>query len=141
MDDADYIRETTLAYGAVMNLMDRIVGVNEEWTELLDTMSDVFDEEHNNKDPEDIFSTVYQFLFRLYLRLKINPEKRPFNIVTHEKTSTGEWFRITNYDYNTFKWAKKGGFISGITNDFIDLPLEKLNDNQIKAFEKRARKE
>ena len=141
MDDADYIRETTLAYGAVMNLMDRIVGVNEEWTELLDMMSDVFDEEHNNKDPEDIFSTVYQFLFRLYLRLKIDPEKRQFNIVTHEKTSTGEWFRITNYDYNTFKWAKKGGFISGITNDFIDLPLDKLNDNQIKAFEKRARKE
>lgn len=141
MDDADYIRETTLAYGAVMNLMDRIVSVNEEWTELLDMMSDVFDEEHNNNNPEDIFSTVYQFLFRLYLRLKINPEKRQFNIVTHEKTSTGEWFRITNYDYNTFKWAKKGGFISGITNDFIDLPLEKLNDNQIKAFEKRARKE
>ena len=141
MDDADYIRETTLAYGAVMNMMDRVVSVNEDWTELLDMMSDVFDEEHNNKDPEDIFSTVYQFIFRLYLRLKINPEKRKFNIVTHEKTSTGEWFRITNYDYNTFKWAKKGGFISGITNDFIDLPLEKLNDNQIKAFEKRARKE
>lgn len=139
MDDADYIRETTLAYGAVMNLMDRIVSVNEEWTELLDMMSDVFDEEHNNNNPEDVFSTVYQFLFRLYLRLKINPEKRQFNIVTHEKTSTGEWFRITNYDYNTFKWAKKGGFISGITNDFIDLPLEKLNDNQIKAFERRAK--
>lgn len=141
MDDADYIRNTTLAYGAVMNMMDRVVSINEDWTEILDMMSDVFDEEHNNKDPEDIFSTVYQFIFRLYLRLKINPEKRKFNIVTHEKTSTGEWFRITNYDYNTFKWAKKGGFISGITNDFIDLPLEKLNDNQIKAFEKRARKE
>lgn len=141
MDDADYIRETTLAYGAVMNMMDRVVSINEDWTEILDMMSDVFDEEHNNKDPEDIFNTVYQFIFRLYLRLKINPEKRQFNIVTHEKTNTGEWFRITNYDYNTFKWAKKGGFISGITNDFIDLPLEKLNDNQIKAFEKRARKE
>ncbi len=139
MDDADYIRETTLAYGAVMNMMDRVVSINEDWTELLDMMSDVFDEEHNNKDPEDIFSTVYQFIFRLYLRLKINPEKRKFNIVTHEKTSTGEWFRITNYDYNTFKWAKKGGFISGITNDFIDLPLEKLNDNQIKAFERRVK--
>lgn len=138
-DDSDYIRETTLAYGAVMNMMDRVVSINEDWTELLDMMSDVFDEEHNNKDPEDIFSTVYQFIFRLYLRLKVNPEKRQFNIVTHEKTSTGEWFRITNYDYNTFKWAKKGGFISGITNDFIDLPIEKLNDNQIKAFERRAK--
>ena len=138
-DDSDYIRETTLAYGAVMNMMDRVVSINEDWTELLDMMSDVFDEEHSNKDPEDIFSTVYQFIFRLYLRLKVNPEKRQFNIVTHEKTSTGEWFRITNYDYNTFKWAKKGGFISGITNDFIDLPLEKLNDNQIKAFERRVK--
>lgn len=137
-DDSDYIRETTLAYGAVMNMMDRIVSINEDWTELLDMMSDIFDEEHNNKDPEKIFDNVYQFLFRIYLRLKVNPEKRKFNIVTFEDNNVDKWVRITNYDYKTFKWAKENGFVSGITNDFIDLPLNKLNDKQIKAFSKRA---
>jgi len=141
MDDADYIRNTTLAYGAVMNIMDRIVSINEDWTELLDMMSEVFDEEHNNKDPKAVFDNVYQFLFRIYLRLKVNPEKRKFNITTIEDDNVSKWVRITNYDYKTFKWAKENGFISGLTNDFIDIPVDKLNNNQLKAFEKRARKE
>jgi len=124
-----------------MNIMDRIVSINEDWTELLDMMSEVFDEEHNNKDPKAVFDNVYQFLFRIYLRLKVNPEKRKFNITTIEDDNVSKWVRITNYDYKTFKWAKENGFISGLTNDFIDIPVDKLNNNQLKAFEKRARKE
>lgn len=141
MDDADYIRETTLAYGAVMNMMERIIAVDDSWIELSNMVSEVFEEEYKNKNPEKIFENVYQFLFRLYLRLKINPEKRKFNITTIEDNNVNKWVRITNYDYKTFKWAKENGFISGLTNDFLDIPVDKLNNNQLKAFEKRAGKE
>lgn len=141
MDDADYIRQTTLAYGATMNLMDRIISVGEKWDDLLDMVSEIFEEEYSEKEPSKIFDTVYQFLFRLYLRVKVNPDKRKFNITTIENNNVNEWVRITNYDYKTFKWAKENKFISGITNDFIDIPLEKLNEKQIKAFKKRAGKE
>lgn len=140
MDDADYIRETTLAYGAVMNLMDRIVSLAEGWEEILDMIEETFEEEYNERDPEKIFTTIYQFLFRVYLRLKTNPSKREFNITTIENNNVKEWVRITNYDFNTFKWVKENGFISGLTNDFIDIPLEKLNEKQIKAFKKKAEK-
>lgn len=138
MDDADYIRETTLAYGAMMNLMDRIVSLTDGWEEMLDMVSEVFEEEYHNKNPEVMFTTVYQFLFRVYLRLKTNPNKREFNVTTMGDNNVKQWVRITNYDYKTFKWAKENGFISGVTNDFIDLPLEKLNEKQIKAFKRRA---
>lgn len=141
MNDADYIRETTLAYGAVMNMMDRIVAFNDKWEELLDMMSEVFEDEYKNKEPQNIFENVYQFLFRLYLRLKVNPEKRKFNTVTLEDNNVNKWVRITNYDYKTFKWAKENGFVSGLTNDFLDIPVDKLNNNQLKAFERRAGKE
>lgn len=141
MNDADYIRETTLAYGAVMNMMDRIVAFNDKWEELLDMMSEVFEDEYKNKEPQNIFENVYQFLFRLYLRLKVNPEKREFNTVAIEDNNVNKWVRITNYDYKTFKWAKGNGFVSGLTNDFLDIPVDKLNNNQLKAFERRAGKE
>lgn len=141
MNDADYIRETTLAYGAVMNMMDRIVAFNDKWEELLDMMSEVFEDEYKNKEPQNIFENVYQFLFRLYLRLKVNPEKRKFNTVAIEDNNVNKWVRITNYDYKTFKWAKENGFVSGLTNDFLDIPVDKLNNNQLKAFERRAGKE
>lgn len=140
MDDADYIRETTLAYGAVMNLMDRIVSLAEGWEEILDMIEETFEEEYNERNPEKIFTTIYQFLFRVYLRLKTNPNKREFNITTIENNNVKEWVRITNYDFNTFKWVKENGFISGLTNDFVDIPLEKLNEKQIKAFKKKAEK-
>lgn len=140
MDDADYIRETTLAYGAVMNLMDRIVSLAEGWEEILDMIEETFEEEYNERNPEKIFTTIYQFLFRVYLRLKTNPNKREFNITTIENNNVKEWVRITNYDFNTFKWVKENGFISGLTNDFVDIPFEKLNEKQIKAFKKKAEK-
>ena len=133
-DDSDYIRETTLAYGAIMNMMDRIVDFGKDWDELLDMVSEVFQEEYGDKDPEKVFTTVYQFLFRLYLRLLTNPDKRRFNITSVEE----KYVRITNYDYKTFKWVKDNGFISGLSNDFVDIPLDKLNNNQINAFKKRA---
>lgn len=141
MDDADYIRETTLAYGAVMNLMERIITLAEGWEEMLDMVAEVFEAEYHERKPEEIFTTTYQFLFRVYLRLKTNPNKRKFNITTMENNNVNEWVRITNYDFNTFKWAKENGFVSGLTNDFMDIPLEKLNEKQIKAFKKRAEKE
>lgn len=140
-DDVDYIRETTLAYGAIMNMMERIVSLADGWEELLDMVSSVFEEEHKERKPEILFSTIYEFLYRLHMRLRVNPEKRTFNVTTMENDNTKQWVRITNYDYKTFRWAKDNGFIDGVANDFIDLPLEKLSEKQINAFKKRAERD
>ena len=101
-------------------------------------IADIVDQEGGEKNPETIFFDIYQFFFRLYYRLRNNQTKREFNQVSKINIAGEEVYRITNYDYKTFKWAKSGGFIEGVSNDYMDLPADKLTTNQRRAFDRRT---
>ena len=140
MDEINDIHSTSLEWGAITNIVDRISEIeskmDEPWDELIDIIANAIDEESQNKDPETIFFTIYQYIFRLYYRIRSNPTKRKFNIISKVK----DGFRVTNYDSKTFKWASAGGFIMTISNDYIDLPMDKLTTSQARAFERRLEK-
>ena len=139
MEEIDEIHSTSLEWGAITNLVDRISDIEEKidghWDELINMVADAITEEGQSKDPASIFFSIYQFMFRLYYRLRNNPTKREFNIMS--KTENG--FIIMNYDYKTFKWALINGFVMDISNDYISLPLNKMTPHQIRAFEHRLK--
>ena len=141
MDEIKEHHAATLEWGCVTRLFNKIEDIEEtmdgHWDALLDMMADIMTEEGSSKDPAYVFFYIYEFAFRLYYRLRANPEKRQFDIV--RKSEKG--FYIQNYDYKTFKWAKAGGFIMTISNDIIELPMDKLSTNQVRAFERRIIKE
>lgn len=141
MEEIEELHTQNLEWGCVANLIDRIADIeeksNEPWDELLDMIADIIDQEGEIKDSEIIFFDIYGFFFRLYHRLKINPRKRDFNQVSKINIAGKEVYRITNYDYKTFKWARTGGFIDGVSNDYMDLPADKLTTNQRRAFDRR----
>ena len=140
MEEIREIHSTSLEWGAITNLVERISDMEDKldghWDELINMIADAITEEGENKDPASIFFGLYQFVFRLYYRLRVNPTKRPFNIVSKSR----DGFHITNYDYKTFKWAIVGGFATTISNDVIALPMDKLTTNQVRSFEHRLEK-
>lgn len=142
MEELNDIHTKSLEWGCVANLIDKIGGIEEKidghWDELCDMVADMISDEGKEEDPSKIFFDVYQYCFRLYYRLRSNPTKRTFNQIDKITIAGKEVYRITNYDYKTFKWAKSGGLAEGVTNDFIDLPAEKLTTNQRRAFDRRV---
>lgn len=107
------------------------------WDELIDLMVDSVEEESNNEDKASAFFNLYQFLCRLYYRVKRNPEKRPFNVVLEIEIDGEKYFRIENYDYKTFKWAKEHNAEDRISNLYIDIPVNNLDIKQQQAFRGR----
>lgn len=104
------------------------------WPELIDMMADAMSDEGGQKNPEEAFFYLYAFMFRLYYRLKVNPVKQPFN----QYSLHGDEFWISNYDYNTFKWAVQHGFTEEIDNLVIKIPENKLTQKQIAALKRRC---
>lgn len=145
MDEIETLHNRSLEWGCVCNLIDKIGSLEEQqdepWDELLDMVADMIDEEGREEDPTKIFFIIYPYCFRLYYRLRANPEKRTFNQISRIGISGNEFFRITNYDYKMFKWAMAGGLTERTTNDYIDLPSDKLTDKQRRAFERRCKKD
>lgn len=141
MEEIEEIHTRSLEWGCVCNLIDKIGGIEDKmdshWDELCDMLADMVDQEGREKDPTKIFFDIYAFCFRLYYRLRANPVKRGFNQVSKINIAGKEVYRITNYDYKTFKWARTGGSIDGVSNDFMDLPADKLTTNQRRAFDRR----
>ena len=140
VEETENLHEACLEWGCVTNLINKIGDIEERieghWDDLLNMIADVVDKEGKNT-PEKVFFDMYAFFFHLYYRLRANPTKRPFNQVDKTIIAGREVYRIINYDYNTFKWAKSEGFIDGVSNDCIDLPADKLTDNQRRAFDRR----
>lgn len=144
------IHNLNIEWGCITNLMDKISnledGIEGGWPELVDMVTDAVQEEMDkNTDPTDLFFNLYQFLFRLYYRLKTNPEKRPFNMVRRNGTACTDGntyydpdFFIYNYDYTTFKWLKAIGCGDRISNDYAIVPEDKLNDKQRRAMNRKA---
>ena len=141
MKEIDEIHTRSLEWGCVTNLIDKIGEIEEKieghWDELLDMIADMVEHEGREKDPTKVFFDVYAFCFRLYYRLRANPTRRKFNQISKVQVTGKEVYRITNYDYKTFKWARAEGFIEEISNDYIDLPADKLTTNQRRVFERR----
>ena len=140
MDELQELHNRSLEWGCICNLIDRISAIEDRieghWDELLDMIADIIDQEGQEGAPEKVFFDIYGFIFHLYCRIRTNPNKRPFNQVNKIEIVGKEVYRITNYDYKTFKWAKA---ISGdgISNDFIDLPADKLTTNQQRQLDRR----
>lgn len=141
MEEIDELHTRSLEWGCICNLIDKISGIEDKmdghWDELCDMIADTVDQEGQEKNPEVIFFDLYEFFFRLYYRLRSNPTKRNFNQVSKINIAGKEVYRVTNYDYKTFKWARTGGFIDGVSNDYMDLPSDKLTTNQRRAFDRR----
>lgn len=141
MEEINDLHTRNLEWGCVCNLIDKISEIENKidghWDELCDMVADTIDQEGGEKDPAKVFFVIYEFFFRLYYRLRNNPTKRAFNQIDKLEISGKEVYRITNYDYKMFKWAKQEGFIDGISNDYIDLPSDKLTTNYKRAFDRR----
>lgn len=141
MEEINDLHTRNLEWGCVCNLIDKISEIENKidghWDELCDMVADTIDQEGGEKDPAKVFFVIYEFFFRLYYRLRNNPTKRAFNQIDKLEISGKEVYRITNYDYKMFKWTKQEGFIDGISNDYIDLPSDKLTTNYKRAFDRR----
>ena len=141
VEEINEMHTRSLEWGCICNLIDKIGEIEESidghWDELLDMLADMVSQEGKEKDPATIFFDIYHYCFRVYYRLRANPTKRKFNQVDKINIAGKEVYRITNYDYKTFKWARSGGFIEGVSNDYIDLPVDKLTTNQRRAFDRR----
>ena len=144
MEEITALHNLNLEWGCITNLLDKISDIEDKieggWPELIDMVVDAVSEEGENKtDPATLFFNLYQFLFRLYYRLKTNPEKRPFNKVSKTEISGEDFFLLQNYDYTTFKWLRAIGCGDRISNDYAHVPVSKLTDKQRRAFERKAK--
>lgn len=144
MEEIQALHNLNLEWGCITNLMDKISDIEDKiedgWPELVDMVVDAVSEEGENKtDPASLFFNLYQFLFRLYYRLKANPVKRPFNKVTKTESAGEVSFLIQNFDYTMFKWLRGAGFGDLISNDCVTIPADKLSDKQRRAFERKAK--
>ena len=144
MEEIEKLHNLNIEWGCVTNLMDKISNIEDKieggWPELIDMVADAVTEEGENKtDPAEMFFGLYQFLFRLYHRLKVNSVVREFNTVYKFTARGKEVYRVTNYNYQIFKFARKVGAGSSITNDFIDFEADKLTTKQRASFDSRCK--
>lgn len=142
MEEIAELHSVDMEWGCITNLMGKISDIADSidggWDELTDMLADAADDCGKEKDPSVLFFTLYQFLFRTYYRLKVNPVKQKFDQIEKVTVENNEYFRIKNYSYKMYKWAKMNGFLWRASNGFIDIPVEKLSDSQRGAFEKRV---
>lgn len=141
MEEIAKMHNLNLEWGCITNLMDKISDIEDKmaggWPELIDMVADAVTEEGENKDAADAFFHLYQFLWRLYYRLKANPEKHPFN----QYSKVGEAYWVENYNYAMLKWAIANGFVQDISNNLIKVPADKLTDKQRRALDRRCKGE
>lgn len=139
MDEIEKMHSLNLEWGNITNLMDKISDIEDKieggWPELVDMIADAVTEEGENKDPAAAFFGLYQFLWRLYYRLKANPEKRPFN----QYRKMGDDYWIENYNYTALKWAIEQGFTQEIDNNLIKIQGGKLTNKQRQAMDRRCK--
>ena len=141
MEEPSQTAQLELAWGSIANLADKISDIEETieggWDELIDVVADAMTEEGTTHSTAKAFSYLFNFMYRLLFRLKADPTKRDFNQISKETTEGKEVYRITNYDYKAFKWAKSENIIGWIGDDYIDLPTEKLNDKIRRTLDRR----
>lgn len=107
-----------------------------DWPELLSMVLEQVMEGINMETPDNKLFNQESFLMRLCLRYETF-KKAPFNVVVMTKRNGEKYFRIGNYDFKTYVWAKRV-YDMEIDNNFIYIPYSKLSKPQIEAFEKKA---
>ena len=106
----------------------------EKWPELLDMINEQVFAGLDETTPEDKLFNQESFLMRLCCRYEYI-KKSDFNIVIMDDRR--ETFRINNYDFKTFVWAKKL-YDMEIDNNTIQIPYDKLTEKQREGFRKKA---
>lgn len=129
MEELSQQENKRLMWGSISNLVDKINdicnSIDEGWTEVYDVVADCLDDASNNKDTFSIFIDTFNFLYKLYWRLKEHPHKGPFNTVAKGDNS----YIIGNYDYVTYKWGRELG-VEIKNNRSFAISFDKLTDKQ-----------
>lgn len=123
-------------WDGLYRLFARVRGISKEWDwpELLSMVLEQVMDGVSESTPEDKLFNQEAYLMRLCLRYE-HFKKAPFNVVSMDDKN--KKFRISNYDYKTFLWAKKT-YRNEIDNNFIYIPYNKLSKKQVEAFKKKA---
>lgn len=151
MNEIKEIHDTSIEWGCICNLADRIATVEEKigpWDDLINLVADIFDSEGQSLDHKHLAFDVYPFFWHLYFRVRAWDKPVPFNQVSKMKQSVAidgkqyqeekEGYMITNYDYKTYLWARKLGYGDYICNNWLWVERDKLTAAQIRRFDKLA---
>lgn len=124
--------------GAIAKLIGEIGdicdSIDNGWVEPTDVVADCFDEAASNIKSWATSATVFNFLYRLYWRLKKDPHKSKFNVVGKGE----DFYTIDNYDYATFKWCKSLG-VKIADNRTATIPFDKLTIKQRSALDQKIK--
>lgn len=94
-----------------------------------------------NRGQEDIISMVEKQCFKSRLTVyHITPINFLFKYDSSNKKQGDFFFRIENFDFNTFVWAKKRELDWYMTPSYLDLYDKDLTPAQIEAFHIRMTK-
>jgi hypothetical protein len=130
------MNSTEAIWDGMSRLLEKIKAYSEDmdWPELLSMVMTQVMDGINEETPDNKLFNQESYLMRLCIRYE-HFKKSPFNIVSIDHRN--ERFRIANYDYKTYLWAKKV-YDMEIDNNFIYIPFTKLSEKQIKAFKEKA---
>ena len=109
---------------------------------IADMCIDAVSDAEKGMSAEEKFFGLYQFLFRLYYRIKgWETDKGPFNLVYSDNRTINhqnvEMYRVVNYDWKMYRWARKRKFIEYMTNDWFLIPIEKLTEKEKEIKDRR----
>lgn len=133
-----------LQWGCIARLIDRITDLmdGDEWNDYVNMIAEAYTEAEKETDPVKLFFDWYQFFFRFYYRVKSQKEPLKLNEIYNdsrlENHDNREMFRIANYDYKSFLWAKSKGFSDYITNGYLLIPKDVLSPAELKSFDKKV---
>ena len=148
MDEIEKIHQADdyAGWGTVSTLLAKSADMAQDMgrDDIFNMLSEAFDEMEKIKDPAERFFNCFQYAFRIYYRLKVIGKDVPLNRTSKEKyyekniAKTG--FRITNYSYSIFNWARNKGIIEQIDNVSLVVPADKLTPAEVARFDSQAEK-
>ena len=134
-------------WGAISDIMAKISDESDRLgdVDLLETCISAVDECEKEKSAEERFFGLYRFLFRFYYRVrKMETSPKEFNIVYEDRRLVGheyiDMYRVVNYDWKMYKWARKRGLSDTMTNEWLLVPVDKLTEKEKENFEKKVKK-
>lgn len=110
--------------------------LQDEFLNLVDNTDEVLTIVHN----AEAHPLMPAYLKHLVSRLR--KMYQPFSWVEYKKeishSITFEYFIIHNYSFKSYKWAIDRGFEAYMTDENIRIPLEELNEQEIKQLKEKA---
>ena len=131
------MKNTEAIWDGMSRLFEKVKAFSQEmeWPELLAMVVEQVFDNIDESTPDDKLFNQEAYLMRICIRYETF-KKAPFNVVVKVKRNDEDYFRIGNYDYNTFLWSKKI-YQDEIDNNFIYIPFNKLSKTQIEALKKK----